>query len=166
MLQDNYLFTSLVYIYIVCYALYCQWLLLHNMSCFMWSPALNRDPIAGTTFLYKLIPSVNLHNIHQINIKCLVCNKTATNLCLICLWRTHSLFLVGRDVRLVFRYPYVQPTHVFSTERFNSHLFLLYYNIVVVYVLNNSTKQHMYWTVFKYKAISECIPVPIWCINE
>ncbi len=62
---------------------------------FMWSPAiwsLNGDHIADATFLYKIVPSVNLLNIHQINIRCIVCNKNHKHVQSVC---GDSFFLVG-----------------------------------------------------------------------
>ncbi len=55
----------------------------------MWS--LNGDHIAGTTFLYKIIPSVNLQKSIKSISNVYYVIKT-TNSCSICLWRTHSLF--------------------------------------------------------------------------
>lgn len=88
----------------------------------------------GTTFLYKIVPSVNLQQIHKINIKYVVCNKTTTYK----MWRTHLLFLLGiSDLSSgLVRYASAKTTHVFSTDRLNTHLFLLYYhhNIIVQHV--------------------------------
>ncbi len=59
----------------------------------MWT--LNGDHITGTTFLYKIVPSVNILNfIESIsNVQYVI--KTTTNSCSIYLWSTHSLFLEG-----------------------------------------------------------------------
>ncbi len=87
----------------------------------VWS--LNRDHRAGTNFLYKIIPRVNLKNIHQINIKCIVCNTNNKYSCLICPCRAHSLILVGiidSSSGLV-RYSYSNTTRVFSKDRLNTH---------------------------------------------
>ncbi len=62
------------------------------------------------------------------NVKYWYVIKTTTFSCLIHLQRTHSLFLEGisySSVGLV-RYPYTRTTHVFSTYRLNTHMFLSY----------------------------------------
>ncbi len=56
---------------------------LYTMACFMWSPivwSLNGDHIASSTFLYKIVPSINLQKVHQIKIKFIVCNKNNNKL--------------------------------------------------------------------------------------
>ncbi len=101
---------------------------IYTMACFfMWSHmwSLNRNHMADTTFLNKIVPSINLQKIHQIKIKFKVYNKTTTNSCSIHLWRTHSLFLVGIS-HSSSRYPYMKTTRGFFTDILNAQLFLLY----------------------------------------
>ncbi len=85
---------------------------------FMWSLAiwsLNGDYIAGTIFLYKIVPSVNLQKIHQINIKCIVCNKN--NKLMFNLSVENTFVVFGRECssKLV-KYPCTKITHVFFTD--------------------------------------------------
>ncbi len=96
--------------------------LLHIMACVRLSPAmwsLNGDHIAGTTFLYKIVPSVNLQNTNQLNIKCIVCyknNKRVFNL------SVDITFIVSGGL---LRCPDAKTTRVFSTQRLSSCLLLL-----------------------------------------
>ncbi len=62
---------------------------------------LNGDHIAGTTFLYKIVPSVNIPKIYQINIICIVCNKQ--NKVVFYLFVENTFIIFGKDIWLVLR---------------------------------------------------------------
>ncbi len=100
--------------------------LLHTMACCYVISRYVISDIAGTTFLYKQVPNVQLQKSIKFtsNVKYVI--KT-TNSCSIYLWRTHSLFLVGISDSSsgLIRYPYEKTTHMFFTDISNTHLFLL-----------------------------------------
>ncbi len=80
-----------------------------------------RDHIAGTTFLYKIVPSVNLKKIHQINVRCIniICNKNNNK-------PVFNLSVDGETDSfsgLYLRYPYAKKIHVLHKQI--EHLFIL-----------------------------------------
>ncbi len=96
----------------------------------MWS--LKGDHIAGTAFLYKIVPGVNLQKFIRStsNVQYLVCNKNNNNLKLSFNPSVENTFIVfGIDIWLILltrQISHQKTTHVFSTDRLNTHLFLLY----------------------------------------
>ncbi len=75
--------------------------LLHTMTCFIWSHAmwsLNGDHIVGTTVLYNIVTNISLQIIHQINIKCIVCNKNQEQIHLQSICGKHIL-VFGWDIQ-------------------------------------------------------------------
>ncbi len=86
--ESPLMFNSMAYFYVI--------------SCYMISKWRSpfRDHLADTNFLYKIVLSVNLQEIHQINIKYLVCNKNNNKL-VFNPSVENSLIVFGRDIWLI-----------------------------------------------------------------
>ncbi len=88
----------------------------------MWSPAmwsLNIDHIADTTFLYKIVPSVNLQKHYQINTKCIVYNTNNKHVFSQSMGKKFIVFVRISDESGA------NTTPVFCTDRLNTCFFLL-----------------------------------------
>ncbi len=110
---------------------------------FMWSLAmwsLNGNHIADTTFLNKIVSSVNLQKIHQINIKCVVCNNN-TNKLLFNMSMENTFIVVGRYISLILQTCQISlhnnNSYVFHKQ--TGHLFVL----VIIFTMYYPVNRHL-----------------------